>query len=240
MNVLYLWLKHLHSHNADNPLPIDIGLKAYHELPFDGARADAIARFRLDTQPIRDLLERHTNANTVILVEGVDEYVKVVDPVEQELFALLHEYERRAKKVVGVGLNYVVDKDPFRRDLHLLREPAAVARLGGVDLDDAARFCRGFVTVAIGKPADTLETQRMRKAAELKFEQLDMFTASLLLERLSSTNYAHLTRSCEWYARFCRDALARHAGDGDLQGAARLAFEYAIKPGPVRHEIHMG
>lgn len=242
LNVLYLWLKFLNGQDSSSPLPIYVNLKAYYGFPFDNGRPEALKQFMEDTRPFRQLLQEFPEQNTVVLIDGVDEYMKASDTVEDTLVSFVHEYEHRAKKVVGVGLNYIALKDRFRRDLFHLREPERVVLLGGIASDSsaAAAFCSAAVTLATGVANDKLGQEVVERARHLSISTLDLFTVGLLLDHIASASYKALHTIGDWYNIYCREVLARHGERADLRAAAKLAFDYAIQPIAISQEQLIG
>jgi hypothetical protein len=242
LSLLYLWLRNLRSNNPTLPIPFYINIKAYYGHPFDSGRPETEEEFSRDTEPLARLFEEYPDNSAIFLIDGLDEYLKVADPIEGRILEIIRSNDQRARKIVGVGLNYVADRERFRRDLFHLGDAADVLVLGEVALDSegAVDFCAAVQRLLTGNSNEKIQSDALKRARTFGLNRVDLFMMSFILERVAVAPFNDLLRLADWYRLWCQNFLAKATPPISLSHASKLAFDYAIRPEPLDHKQYVG
>lgn len=246
LTLLYLALLKLGNENETVPVPIYLNLKRYVS-PERGKERDWSPRAVADDDLalIRRLLDSGSQEPVIILVDGIDEYVRYDAAIEDELLSLV-EQSSQAKKVVGIGLNYLANRERFRRKLRRgLDNPETRLHLDGIDLK-ATAACTALIEAfnvtysapLKGNPAEEI----LQKAADFGIKSLDLLLLSMLFDSFGNKiRYEHASTLTEFFRIYCEAFLQTDAGNDSLNEAAQLAFDYTVNPstaGSFDKDVH--
>ena len=237
LTLLYLELYRRSKDGSSAPIPVYLNLKRYTS-PERGQEEhwspDAVIQD--DLSRLRQMLSNRQH-EFVIILDGIDEYVRYDEQVERDVLAIVEECAS-AKKVVGIGMNYLADKEKFKRDLGYLNNPAHVITLGSVDLNDeprARRFIESFQAIYERSIDPEATEQILNRGRQFSLGSLDLLLLSMLSDSLASSRYAHSGTLSDFFTKYCEDFLAQSGRreHETLAEAAKLAFEYTVTPKPV-------
>jgi nucleoside phosphorylase/5'-deoxynucleotidase YfbR-like HD superfamily hydrolase len=238
LNILYLWFLHRHTHDPSYPFPLYIDLRRYlrhrQEPPVTIA-----ARFHEHLEPFRTYLDQFPWLPVVIFIDGIDQYVRLEVSLEAELLDIIGKHQQ-VKKIVAVGLNYLADKERFKRDLAGFNNPETHVILSAI-LSDDPRLPGAIDTVQEVTSLTANTAVRQAVLASVKafgLATVDVFTLSLLVRHLPAQRSAPVSLA-EFYSLVCDDFLTRGLVRGSMSRAANLAFSYCVRPEPLKHDDHI-
>jgi len=223
LTLLFHALHRLASTDDSVPIPIYINLKRY-ATPDRGGEEECDAGCLME-HDLR-LLEEMPDKPVVILIDGIDEYVRYNESVEYRLMELIDRCPR-ARKIVGVGLNHFSDKDLYTRNTPILLEPQVTITLGDVQRTSAESqtFLRAFLDANRFDGHMSVD-DLMLQAKRFRLHSIDLQTASMLFDSFDVQKYAKASSLSEFFYMFCQRFLRGHE---TLDDAAKLAFDYVVK-----------
>jgi nucleoside phosphorylase/5'-deoxynucleotidase YfbR-like HD superfamily hydrolase len=236
LSLLYLALLQHHRNNADAPVPVYVNLKRYIS-PERGKEREWVPRAAAedDLAFLRKLLQADSQQSVIILLDGIDEYVRYDTVIEEEVLNLVEDCSQ-AKKVVSIGLNYLANREKFRRKLRRgLDNPETKITLEGVPLDASDRILPliSAFRVTYPKPiGDDPAGEIIRRAKGFRLQTLDLLLLSMLFDGLiDQIRYEQVRTLSDFFQIYCESFLQTESGNESLHAAAQLAFEYTVKPG---------
>jgi 5'-deoxynucleotidase YfbR-like HD superfamily hydrolase len=194
-----------------------------------------------DLAVLKTVLDPSNTHPVIILLDGIDEYVRYDAAVENQVLDLAEQCSS-AKQIVGVGLNYLGNREKFKRSLPKLDNPEAKLTLEAIPLRDIAAVSSAVSAFAVTYP-DTITPDPVRSIIEranlFRLREIDMLLLSMLFDSIKSSRYAHAGTLSDFFTLYCEQVLQTDSGNESLVEAAQIAFEYAIKPGPYALDKHV-
>ena len=194
----------------------------------------------------RKLLNPDSVQPVIILVDGIDEYVRYDDAIETKLLNLVEQCSS-AKKIVGVGLNYLANRERFQRSLRRgLDNPANQMTLEGVDIrqsDRIAALVKAFGATYHRRMtgADCTE-EIVQRARAFSLQSIDLLLLAMLCDLIcDKARYEQAGTLSAFFQIYCESFMQTDSRNESLADAARIAFEYTVKPGtlgPMNEYVH--
>jgi nucleoside phosphorylase/5'-deoxynucleotidase YfbR-like HD superfamily hydrolase len=236
LTILYLALLTLSNDQQDAPIPAYVNLKRY-ITPERGKERGWVPRSIAedDLALLRQIFAPDSSEPVVVLIDGIDEYTRHDDSIENEVLDLIGQCSA-AKKVVGIGLNYLGHRERFTRSLRRdLDNPEAKLILEGVDVNNnevVRQFIAAFAsTYPTSMEANYLD-RVLDRAKSFNLKTIDLLLVSMLFDSLTDTvRYEQAGTLSDFFQIYSESFLQTDAGNESLTDAAHLAFEYTVKPG---------
>jgi nucleoside phosphorylase/5'-deoxynucleotidase YfbR-like HD superfamily hydrolase len=236
LTLLYLALYHRSKADPSKPIPLYINLKRYTS-PERGQEEEWQPEVMVqdDLAWLKPILG-DSSYTFVVLLDGIDEYVRYEERAEHEFLAIVTSCSS-AKKVVGIGLNYLADKARFKRNLGYLNNPAREIRLEAINIDEGSKvaaFIHSFQSLRNVNSHD-ITLQISERARQFNLDSIDLLLLSMLIESLHSTHYANTHSLSAFFVHYCEDFLSKSGRrrQETLSDASKLAFEYTVTSNPV-------
>lgn len=238
LTLLFLALYKQSKQNPQAPIPVYVNLKRY-LTPKRGAETvwNSEAAARDDLSMLAEILEGASANSLAILIDGIDEYVRYDDAVEQSVFQLISRHSP-LKKIVAIGSNYLYDKERFRRELPQFNNPQHLLVLGSVPLTDSARAAT-LVGSFVGLREPQAPNQSdiihrvLARAEAFGLRRIDLLLVEMLVNSLESRSYSTSGRPTDFFIRYCEDFLQDSDQPETITSAAQLAFDYTVKDAPL-------
>jgi nucleoside phosphorylase/5'-deoxynucleotidase YfbR-like HD superfamily hydrolase len=237
LTLLYVALFKLSAQRGDAPIPVYVNLKRY-ITPEKGRELNWSPRAIADNDLaiLRKFLGPNSSQNVIVLVDGIDEYARYDATLEKEFLDLV-EQSSGAKKIVGVGLNYLAPRERFKRSLRRdLDNPQKQITLEEVDFRESNRVASlvsAFeATYPLREKGVNYREEVTKRAKSFGFKKVDLLTLSMLFDLIrENTRYEQAGTLSAFFQIYCESFLQAGAGNETLGDAARMAFEYTVKPG---------
>jgi 5'-deoxynucleotidase YfbR-like HD superfamily hydrolase len=239
LTLLYLALYKLSTQRVDAPIPAYVNLKRYVN-PERGKEHGWSSQAAADNDFafLRKLLSPESSQNVIILLDGIDEYDRYDTAIETQLLDLIEQCSN-AKKIVGVGLNYLPNRERFKRGLRRgLDNPTRQVTLEGLDVTESekiAAFVKAFEpTYPHSKGGFDYHQEVIRRVKSFSLKSIDLLVISMLFDLIrDKARYEQADTLSAFFQIYCESFLQTEAGTETLDEAARLAFEYTVRPGAL-------
>lgn len=231
LSLLYLHLRHA---NEGSPavLPVYLNIRRYDSVVHsdDGPpSAEARQRLRDDLDPVLAAMQSRPRLPIVLLLDGVDEYVRFRQSLEEELLSLIRA-AGEGKKIVGVGLDVQSHPAKLRRPLLHLEHPEQALQLKALEVADAQPLVSALLQLRPNVAGDR-ERRVLEAIARCRLAVIDLLTVSLIDSRLDDPKFAEAPGIATLLRLDCEEFLRQRAtpqAQTTVRAASELAHRYAI------------